>query len=81
MILTNCRRTAGGVAAVLPGCRCSAALTDVEVVFEPRFRGRVCDLLATARLPGRLLPMVSLRPEAAYEILVLFKGIFTYSLN
>jgi len=62
-ILTNWRRTAGGVAAVLAGCLWTAP-TDV---LEPRFRGNVCDLLATARLTGRLVPMVSFRPDAVNE--------------
>jgi len=48
----------------LAGCLWTAP-TDV---LEPRLRGSVCDLLATAKLTGRLDPIVSLRPDAVKEL-------------
>ena len=60
-LLTNCLRTAGGVAAVLTGCLGTAVLL---AFFEPKLRGNVWDLLITARFPGRFELTVNLRPDA-----------------
>lgn len=61
ILLTNCLRTAGGVAAVLTGCLCTPVLL---AFFEPKLRGKVWDLLITAKFPGRFELTVNFRPDA-----------------
>lgn len=53
----------GGVAADFDG---SFGVTPVPfgVVFEPILRGKVCDLLKTPKLAGRLLVIITFLPEA-----------------